>query len=133
MAVAAWQLVVEELIDEVFVELLRCQAAARHPMREVRQGAQALLDATFGVAASLQQRPEGIEVRRQGAIEQPCSSQGVQRSDRVHVGLQLWDQHPCANPRIMYSAVEPLRSAAPRYGGSPACGTAKLFITGTCA
>ena len=31
----------------------------------------------------------GIEVRRQRAIEQPGSGQGVQRSDRIHVDLQL--------------------------------------------
>ena len=89
VAVAARQMVVEELIDEVFVELLGRQAAERHPMREVRQGAQVLLNAALGVAASLQQRHVGVQVRRQRAIEQPGSRQGVQRSDRVHVGLQL--------------------------------------------
>lgn len=63
VAVAARQVVVEELIDEVFVELLGSQVTARHPMGEVRQRAQVLLDAAFGVPASLQQRQLGAEVR----------------------------------------------------------------------
>jgi hypothetical protein len=64
VAVAARQVVVEELTDEVFVELLDSQATARHPVGEMRQRAQVLLDAAFGVPASLQQRQVRVEVRR---------------------------------------------------------------------
>jgi hypothetical protein len=81
--------VVEELIDEVLVELLGSQATARHPMGEVRQRAQVLLDAAFGVLASLQQRQVGVELCRQRAIKQPDSGQGMQRLDQVHVDLDL--------------------------------------------
>ena len=89
VAVAARQVVIEELIDEVVVELLDSQATARHPMGEVRQRAQVPLDAAFGIPASLQQRQVRVEDRRQRAIEQPGSGQGMQSSDRIHVDLQL--------------------------------------------
>ena len=89
VAVSARQVVVEELLDEIFIELLSSQAAARHPMGEVRQGAQVPINTALSVSASLQQRQVGIEVYRQRAIEQPGSGQGVQRSDRIHVDRQL--------------------------------------------
>ena len=89
VAVAARQVVIEKLIDEVFVELFGSKATARHPVGEVRKRAQVLLNAAFGVPTSLEQRQVGVEVRRQRAIEQPSSGQWVQRSDLVHVDLQL--------------------------------------------
>ena len=69
MTVAAWQMRIQELLDEGFIDLLCGQPTPCHPVGEVRPSAQGLLNAAISVAPTFQLRLERINVGQQRAIK----------------------------------------------------------------
>jgi hypothetical protein len=70
-AVAARQVAAKKLLDAAFVEHARRQRASRHPVREVRYGAQAAPARLGGIPAALQP----IDIAGTWADSRPSSSQ----------------------------------------------------------
>jgi len=133
VAIAARQMVVEELIDEVFVELLSYQAAARHPMGEVRQGAQAFPDATFGVAALLSSAKKASRCDDSG----PSSNQARAKGCSVRNGSMLVSscETNIPAPTLGLCTARQNRHAQQRrcYGALQPAAQSNCFITTACA
>ena len=103
-AVAARQGRAKELLDAAFVEHACRQGARRHPVREMRYGAQAAPARLGGIPATLQSADIGRDLGGQRAFEQPAAQDRVQFRDYGHDGLQWWSRRYCARNRFMSSA-----------------------------
>jgi hypothetical protein len=87
-AVAAREVITQEMLDHVLVENLHSKSALCHPMGEVGNASDVAFDRIGSVTATPQVRGERIEVWRERASEKPCLGRSVKRNDEVHDGLQ---------------------------------------------
>ena len=77
-AVAARQVVAQELVDASVIEHACRQVAHRHPVREVRHAVQATTGGVGRVPAALQSLDVRRNLGRQRAFKQPGLKQGVE-------------------------------------------------------
>ena len=66
-AVAAWQVVAQELVDATVIDHVRRRVAHRHPVREVRHAVQAAASGVRGIAAA----PQTLDVRWKLSEQRP--------------------------------------------------------------
>ena len=129
-AIAARQVVAQELVDATVVEHVRGQVAHRHPVREVRHAVQATARGVGRIPASTQAFDVRRNLRRQRAFKQPDLKQGVDRRDLGHDGLRWWNRQCCPSSELMSSAASRRNADRQYLCGLPAYALPELLITG---
>ena len=128
-AVAARQVIAQELVDATLIEHVHGQVAHRHPVREVRHAVQATTRGVGRIPTSPQAIDVSRDLGRQRAFNQPGLKQWVDRRDLGHDGLRWWSRQCCTSNELMFSAAN--RGTADRkyLRGLPAYAFPGLLIT----